>query len=259
MSRFGNLEFTEQSGDRSEHRRPTPDAAGCLEEANAAVSVGDFEAALRAYARLLEYDPQSIEAWAGQVRMLIELGEFKEAALWADKALERFPRQAELLAAKGVSLARLGDLQAAMAFSDAAVEEQGDGPYIWLARGDVLLAWKEQRADYCFTRALAAAPGQWLWPWLVSRVHFYYQKFALALKWVKEALAMDASQSALWVQLGRCQLALGMASAARTSFEQARELNPRCGDVAAALVEVQRLGAWARWRGYCRRWFQGEE
>jgi tetratricopeptide (TPR) repeat protein len=253
MSRFVNLEF---GGHADEHNHPatrTDDEASCVEEAHAAFRRGDFEPALRLYARVLEFNPRNQAAWSGQVRMLIELSEYHEAKLWADKALEQFPRAPELLAAKAVVLARTGDCEAALAFSDAAVEEQGDTPYVWLARGDVLLACKEKRAEYCFNRALGAAPREWLWPWLASRIHYFYDRFAVALKLISQALALDASQSVIWLQLGKCQLALGLASAAQGSLEQARQLNPRGREAAEQLQALGQLGFSGRLLGWWRR------
>src|SRR4051794_14082720 len=126
MSRFKNLEF----GDGSEEQSSTPptvkDGLYYLAEARTALESGRFEEALRAYAKVLEFDPDCASAWTGQVRMLIELGEVKEAKLWADKALELFPEEPELLAAKAVALARGGDTQAALTFSDAAVAAHGN-------------------------------------------------------------------------------------------------------------------------------------
>ena len=225
---------------------PLSDGARWLADAQVHFLEGHFEQALRGYSRVLQLEPAYEAAWAGQVRMLIELGEFQEARIWADKALEKHPNQAELLAAKAVALARSGALAEALALSDAAIEQRGDCPYIWLARGDVLLARKEKRADHCFTRALSAAPGEWLWFWLASRIHSYYRRFAAALKLVSESLALAPGRSVVWSQMGRCQLALGLADAARTSFQQARQLDPGCEDVASGLRDLECLGWWAR-------------
>jgi tetratricopeptide (TPR) repeat protein len=186
--------------------------------------------------------------------MLIELGELQEARLWADKALEQFPNEAELLAGKAVALARSGDLQAALAFSDAAIEEKGSTPYVWLARGDVLLAREEKRAEYCFEQALAAAPGDWTWGWLASRIHYYYKKFSLALRYASQALGVDAAHAVLWLQLGTCQAALGLTAAAYGSFEQARELDPKNADVSAAIAQLRDLTLTDRLVGQFRRW-----
>ena len=256
MSRFGHLEFDDRSASREEQTPGARDAGARLDDAEAAFRRGDFEPALRAYGRVLETAPDSAVAWCGQVRMLIELGEFAEAGVWADKALERFPTHAELLAAKAVTLARSGDTAAALTFSDAAIAEQGDTPYVWLARGDVLLARAEKRAEYCFSRALSASGGDWLWVWLAARIHYYYRKFSLALKLATQALAIDGAQAAVWLQLGHCQLALGLANSAQESYHQARELNPSLPAVTAAEQAAASCGWYHRMRGGLRRWLE---
>jgi tetratricopeptide (TPR) repeat protein len=159
-----------------------------------------------------------------------------------------------LLAAKAVALARIGDVKAALAFSDASIEERGDTPYIWLARADVLLARREKRADYCFEKARLLAPGNWFIHWLASRIKFYYQKFALALKSAQDALALDASRGVIWLQLAKCQQALGMIPAARISYEQVRQLLPSCREASDELLRLRDVGAFRSfWQGLFAR------
>jgi tetratricopeptide (TPR) repeat protein len=259
MSRFGNLEFGDESADESQSQRPerASDELLHLEAADAAFADGDFEKALRRYSKVLEFNPNLASAWTGQVRMLIELGEFKEARLWADKALERFPHEAELLAAKAVALARTGDLQGALVFSDASIEERGDSPYLWLARGDVLLARKETRADYCFEKASELSPRDWFIAWLAARVRIFHEQFVLALKLLEQAIEWKTGQFVLWLELGRCQQALGLMKPARQSFAQARQLDPRRGSATTALLELERNDTLpGRVRGWWRRFFK---
>lgn len=266
MSRFNNLEFGEQFEGEHQgqiHQQParkqqTPlkDESHYLTEAKSAFENGQFDAALRAYAKVLEFNPQNTEAWAGQVRMLIELNEFQQAKLWADKGLEHFPNESELLAAKAVTLARLGDLKAALAYSDASVGEGDDTPYVWLARGDVQLARKEKRADFCFEKALALAPQDWFVRWLAARIHYYYKKIAVSLKLAQQALALNGSQGVLWLQQGLCQQALGLIGPAKLSFQHARELSAVCREAEQALRELYHVGFWARWRKRCLGFFQ---
>jgi tetratricopeptide (TPR) repeat protein len=255
MSRFVNLEFGDGAEGRAQEapHGPVRDEAFFLAEARGAFENGRFESALRHFSKVLEFNPRNAAAWTGQVRMLIELGEFREAKLWADKALEQFPHEPELLAAKAVALGRTGDLQGALAFSDASIEERGDTPYIWLARGDVLSARREPRADYCFDKALLLAPKDWFIAWLAARIRHYYQQFALALKLMQQAVEWNAGHFLLWLELGRCQEALGLAGAATVSFSRARELNPRSDEVRAALVHVSKTGLWLR---LCGLWHQ---
>jgi tetratricopeptide (TPR) repeat protein len=254
MSRFVNLEFGNESEDHGQSGQ-VKDEAHYVAEANAAFQNGNYESALRQYSKVLEYNPRNAAAWTGQVRMLIELGEFREARLWADKALEKFPNDPELLAAKAVALGRNGDLQEALAFSDASIEERGDTPYIWLARGDVLLARKESRANYCFEKAMAMAPHDWFIAWLAARIRYYYDQFALALKLIQQAVEWNTGHFLLWLELGRCQQALGLVGAARNSYAQAQQLNPQCSDVTVAVTALSRVGLWSRFCGFWRQLF----
>src|SRR5690242_11447903 len=124
MSRFGNLEFGDEiSGESMESAFVPKGESYYLLQAEEAFHRGQFESGLRAFSKVIEYNPQNPLGWTGQVRMLIELGEYQEARLWADKAIENFPSDPELLAAKAVALARTGDLQGALAFSDSSIEE----------------------------------------------------------------------------------------------------------------------------------------
>ena len=259
MSRFVNLELGGGSEEQPQGRGQkelVKDEAYYLSEARAAFENANFEQGLRLYSKVLEFNPQNIAAWSGQVRMLIELGEFREAKLWADKALERFPQDPELLACKAVALGRTGDLEGALAFSDASIEERGDTPYVWLARGDVLLARRELRADYCFEKALLLAPDDWFIPWLAARVRAYYKQFVLALKLVQRALEFNTGHFVLWLQLGECQQVLGMIEPARISFTQAQQLNPHATEAAMALVHLDGVGFSERLSGWFRRLFQ---
>jgi len=257
MSRFGNLEFGDEPEalSRSGQSSPLKGETHYLGEATSAFENGRFEPALRLYSKVLEFNPQNASAWTGQVRVLIELGEFREAKLWADKALEKFPHEPELLAAKAVALGRSGDLQGALAFSDASIEERGDTPYIWLARGDVLLARRETRADYCFEKALTLSPKDWFVTWLATRIRFYYEQFALALKLAQQAVELNAGHFLLWLELGRCQHALGLVGLARGSYAQADQLAPRNEDVRKAIRQLSDVGPWQRLRGWWRNTF----
>jgi tetratricopeptide (TPR) repeat protein len=241
MSRFSNLEFQEQPEPRLE---AAPEAipqgeAFHLHLATASFESGEFEVALREYAKALEHNPKNPLPWTGQVRMLIELGEYREAKLWADKALEMFPHEPELLAAKAVALARMGDFKAAMAFSDASFAGRGESAYLWTARADVLLAQAQPKAEYCLERAVTLDPGNWLLHWLISRIHFHYGRFIQALAAAQKALAQDATRVQLWVQAALCQQQLGLHLAAAESGQHALRLQPRHPLALAMMAELQ--------------------
>ncbi len=245
MSRFVNLEFGDESED-SFSASQVKDESFYSQQAQQAYERGAYEPALRYYSKVLEFNPQNVGAWTGQVRMLTELREYKEARLWADKALERFPTAPELLAAKAVALGRMGDLDEALAFSDASIEERGDTPYIWLARGDVLLARQESRADYCFDKAIMLAPRDWFVLWLAGRIRRFYEQFAAGARLLLQAVEINCGNFLLWLELGHCQYAMGMSGQARLSYARALEINPGCQDARVGLARLDDLGIW-RW------------
>lgn len=227
MSRFHHLEFGEPE--------PTPKSApaqagesesSCIHQAHTLFAAGHFAKALRAYAKTLEYNPQNDEAWAGQIRMLLELRENTEAMNWANRALEQCPDSAEVLAAKAVASARAGDPAAALTFSDAAIAANNQLPYVWLARADVLLTRKQKGFDSCFERALTCSPTQWLTRWLISRILLLHRLYALALQHIQHALETGADQAVVWHQLAACRLNLGMPSDATTALHHAQQLDP---------------------------------
>jgi len=253
MSRFHNLEFGDAEPLEQASARPrAKDETSCLADAQAAFEAGRFDDALRAYAKVLEFNPASPQAWAGQVRMLLELGEVHEAKLWADKAVEACANDGEVLAAKAVSLARTGDGAAALAFSDAAVEAAGQSVYVWLARADVLMTRKERAAEYCVEKALGLSSFHWLSLWLASRIHAFHHRFAKALQLVQRALETGADRAVVWLQLGECRWTLGMAASAQTAFDQARQLDPGCLPP-ERLLELRHGGWGGRLRGWWRR------
>ena len=84
-------------------------------------------------------------------------------------------------------------------------------------------------------------PQDWFIHWLASRIRFFYNKFALALKVVQQALAFDSTRAVVWLQLGKCQQALGMNAPAEMSFQQALELDRNCREAEHALTELQHV------------------
>ena len=99
------------------------------------------------------------------------------------------------------------------------------------------------------------APGDWFVAWLAARIRSYYQQFAAALKLIQQALEWNATHFLLWLELGRYQLALGMAGAAERSFDHARQLNPDCPDARQGMLRAANAGVGARVRGAWRRLF----
>ena len=256
MSRFENLEFGEakpRSIKGGADGTPTRSAAYFLEQAEKLFFAGDFELALRNYSRALEQNAAEYDGWFGQVRMLIELGEYEEALVWADKALELYPEHPDLLAAKAVASIRTGDLEKAMAYTDNALSQKGATPYVWLARAEVLLVRGSATATHCVSNAVASAGNA------APRVELEAGRTLLragqcgpALGHLRKAVGFLHDSALAWLELGRCQAALGFPEAAMT-LSQCLTLRPNWSPARAALRRFQKRGLFSRVAGFLRR------
>ena len=259
--RFTNLEFEEERRhefEAGETLRPREQVAReFLAQADHEYRWGRFEAALRHYTRALREDRTCIAAWVGQVQMLVQLDECHEARVWSDKALELFRGNGELLAAKAQAGARLNDFKTALACSDSSLQAAGSSPWRWIVRGETLLAKGEPRYEECFQKALAEPAADWFERVIIARVYVFHERLTNALCFLKESLELQPTHGYIWFEMGRCQKALSLESAARVSFQRCLDLRPDYREAQRELVElttsrpfVERIrGLWRRWRG----------
>jgi tetratricopeptide (TPR) repeat protein len=253
MSRFAHLEFEGRDEDLGDSQALERGDIQYCEQASQAYDCGDFEIALRLYSRVLEFDAQSLRAWNGQIRSLIELCEFEEAVQLADKALKRFPGEAELLAAKGIAKGRQGARNEALALSDISLEEDTDNYYLWLARGDILISSGDTHGKSCIDHAIKLSNDAWRVIWHASRIYAYKCHYTYALEYAQRALALNPSNFALWLQQGKCQQNLGMIELAKKSIREAAVLRPHHAAVVRLSEEVLNLHATDRLGGWLKR------
>jgi tetratricopeptide (TPR) repeat protein len=112
-----------------EHKDSTPAAAA--EPADwfgqaLALESSDAQAALSAYARAVEAEPDNVAAWTNWGRLLHEAGRTQEAADVYQRALKRAGADSLLLYNQGVLLEDLGDAGAALRAYQSALEEDPD-------------------------------------------------------------------------------------------------------------------------------------
>ena len=255
MKRFNSLEFDDSSNfshnptgaeghglSGSGAGEPIRDAAYFYEQATKSFLHGDFELTLRNYSRSLEQSTTYFDAWAGQIRMLIELGEYPEALIWSDKAMELFPDNAELLAYKAVACLRDEKMNKAMGFSDNAVSKEKIGPRVWLCRGEVLIKRKSRVAEDCISKAVSlAGESADIIRLDAGRMLRMYGRYTSAQEYLKDAVR-DFPKSALaWYELGCCQAKMGFAQA-KVSLEQCDNLRPHWIKAETALDAVRNKG-----------------
>jgi tetratricopeptide (TPR) repeat protein len=237
MTRFSNLEFED---DHQQEQQSAPGTAAAsahrvITDDVHYIGLGDekymlgfFEEALKVYSRALSHNPNNLQGWVGQLRMLLELGELKEARLWSQKSLEIFRDNPDLLSLQGVSYCRLGDKKKAIEFSDAAFAQQGAGSlYMWLARGEVLLALRGKQADFALEKA-ASMQGfaEWFRLLLVARTYYFHRHYTRAMQKAREAIELKPTSPFAWHVLGNCQEAMRQFKKAEQSYRDAMVLFP---------------------------------
>jgi tetratricopeptide (TPR) repeat protein len=241
--RFSSLEFDEGGGDRPRASGPgalprdggvarkpfgteVRDARFYLKKAEEEELTGEHDKALRSYSAALGENPLLLEAWVGQLLMLLEMEEYPEAGLWADKALEKFPDNAQLLAAKSVALFRMGHRKEGRDLSDAALAGKGESEVVWLCRGELMIAEGRSACEECFRRAVSLSERKGLTRLRVGSICYRYGRYSPALSELQEAVRALPKSPKLWYLMGRTQEALGLATQARTSYRQAAGLSP---------------------------------
>ena len=209
---------------------------------------GLYEIALKYYSRALELDKTLVVGWLGQVQMLVQLEEAKEAELWARKSLELFPNNGELLAGRAQALCRLGNFKHAYAACDAGLGAAGQSAYRWLVRGEIMLAQGQDTDGACFDKA-QQLEADWLVPLEIALVYLYYGAPAKAMSRARRAVEAAADSPYAWCIQGRCQAAIGLTAAARTSLQHCLQLSPRHAEAQRLLGETG--GDW-----FGKRWWR---
>jgi len=222
------------------------DEAACLAKGDRYLREGHYESALQWYSRALRYDVKLEEAWAGQVRCLLELQENVEANMWADRGLERFPDSPDLLAAKAMALRRTRGAARAMEYSDASLGVKGTavGPYPWIVRGDIVLngGGSRQSAERCFSKALELGGRDWYTHYLIGQSLLRRGIHEEARKRLSAAAGLQRTSALLFCAIGECQERLGEVGAAILAYRRALEADPRHKPAKDRLAALERVG-----------------
>jgi tetratricopeptide (TPR) repeat protein len=242
MGRFKNLEVNQPepeellaSGKKTDTVR---DEQFYLREADTARRHGFYENALRYYSRSLEFNKSLVEAWVGQVRMLVELEEYPEAVVWSTKAMELFRENPDLMAGKAQAFARRGDAPSAVALSDGAIQKPGQSAYRWLVRGELMVATRQRTDQYLFDKAALADPD-WLVLLDIGRVYMHYDEPARALPWTRRAVERAPIAAYAVLCEGICHAKSGNVTLARQRFEQCLQLIPGYREAELELAKLR--------------------
>lgn len=256
MARFDKLEFDSHSKSESAQGltgRREVDSPTWATRADRSRRLGSYESALQYFSRALEDDKMYVAGWVGQVQMLVQLEEYPEAEVWSRKAIELFPAEGDLHASRAQSLIRLQRKREAFASVDAAMSQRGQSAYRWSVRGELLLADRQKTDRHCFDKALQV-DDDWLVPAEIALIYLHYAQPSNALNRARAAVERDSGSVYAWYLQGVCQSELGLAVAARRSFEACLDLRPGFYDVEERLRATDgHSSLWKRFRGLWSR------
>ncbi len=272
MSRFKWLEFDEPrepgagAPDAGDGADAVPgidmtDARQVLKLAEDAYRALDYEKALRFYSKSLSIDPNIEEAWAGQLRCLLDLNENPETLTWATKAQKLFPKNPDIQSARALALARLGRLQEAIGFSDGAMRSDRHGWFTWVARGEILAIAGSGNAEFCMMKAMESGrESDWLITLKIAQAYVMTPVAEKALVMYKKVLSERGDLAEVWYELAKLQFDLGCVGEARESIEHAVRLMPNNRKYAElqnktlSIGSVEHLMMWLR--NVSKGWFR---
>ena len=226
--RFASLELNpaREAATTKAAGAPLRDADYYMKDALRRELAGNHEKALNQYSRALGENPLHLEAWEGQLWMLLYLGEPTEACLWADRAMESFPNHPDLLSLKSIALARRGALNEAWTLNDAAMSSGQRSAVVWMARGELRLSTEGVGAEACFRNALAASTDRPVTALRCGDICLLHRCYPEAESYLREATAGLPDSAWVWYRCGLAQHALGWETPAKAAFTRANRLAP---------------------------------
>jgi len=114
-----------------------------------------YKEALSYYALVLKNNIQTIDAWVGQVRVLLDLGAYKSALYWSERGIEILAPNPLLESLKALCLVYTGDNTKAIGIINRPVSDS-DPPMLWLIRGEIFIRLKRFR--HIFSRRRDIGP-----------------------------------------------------------------------------------------------------
>jgi len=211
---------------------------------------GFYESALKYYACVLKEDPTQVDAWIGQIRVLIDLEKIDAAVFWAEKGFNQFPEIKNMELVQAYALVYAGKIEKAKKLINKPVKKS-ELPMSWLLRGEVLLKMKlgffhkfikpyrgigKIGAFFCFLKALESDPHDGFMNQRIGIAYLKANETAQAYNSLRVALVAAPQNPLTLYCLALCYRAIGDYDYALYHTKKAIAFNPEL-DAAAELLQ----------------------
>jgi len=181
----------------------------------------DFEAAIFFYAKVLEINKHSIEAWFGQIRSLIELKELGAAKKRFKTAKYVLGELPELMSLQALLECYGGKVKEAIRLSDASIERTEKATFPWFIRGLIyLMKGVKKKPEYWFTQAITTDPVNMYLKVDIGRACYKYGQPALTVQFLYQTTTMGARCFSYYYYLFKAAMKLKKYDRAKESFER---------------------------------------
>jgi tetratricopeptide (TPR) repeat protein len=215
-----------------------------LEQGNALLVQGRYEAAIAAYEQSLKLEPTRGQAWLNRGCALFYLKEYEEAIASYDQALHRSGDLPDAWYNRAGALAKLHQYDQAIACYERATQLKPDYLAAWHDRGLTLVSLQRySEALICFKQTIQLKPNAPEFRLDLGRTLTHLHQYQEAIAAYEEAIELQANNAVAWSQKGWVLAAMQRYEEAIASYDQALKLNPNEAMVwnylALALAELQ--------------------
>jgi len=183
--------------------------------------------AIKHYDRVLEIEPNNVEAWANKGMALGHLGKYDEAIDSYDRALEIEPNYALALYNKGSALGNRGKFNEAIDSYDRALEIEPNYALAWSNKGVVFGNMGKYNEEIeCYDRALEIEPNYALALYNKGSALGNRGKFNEAIECYYKALEIEPNNVEAWANKGSALGHLGKYDEAIECYDRALEIEP---------------------------------
>ncbi len=196
-------------------------------EGRTRIGLGEFASARAIFERVLDREPNSMEAKFGLAELDIATGEPRTGAMRFEEALRSAPENLHALLALVIVRDSLGEFRSADRYARIALDAHPDNPQVrdvvarhYLLEGDYARAQREVET------ALALKQGDLDSTLLLSDIFLRTRQYANVVPLIEPILAANSDAYLLWYALGLAQAKLGAVQDSIESLARGLTIRP---------------------------------